>query len=66
MRTGSSAEGTRPADWKQYGRGAGPIRNREMLQYSEPDIVVAFPGGAGTADMIRAARTAGYPVVQPL
>mgnify|MGYP000554287223 CR=1 FL=1 len=45
-----------PADWKKYGRGAGPIRNREMFNDSEPDIVLAFPGGKGTEDMINVAR----------
>lgn len=36
-----------PADWS-LGRKAGPIRNRQMLETVEPDLVVAFPGGAGT------------------
>src|SRR5262245_59385557 len=40
----------RPADWKKYGRAAGPIRNSQMLD-EKPDLVVAFPGGKGTADM---------------
>jgi hypothetical protein len=30
-----------PADWKKYGRSAGPIRNRQMLN-ENPDLVVAF------------------------
>lgn len=29
------------ADWKRYSRGAGPIRNRQMLN-EKPDLVVAF------------------------
>lgn len=41
----------RPADWKKHGRAAGPIRNSQMLD-ERPDIVVAFPGGKGTADMV--------------
>ncbi|MEZ5943915.1 MAG: DUF2493 domain-containing protein [Planctomycetaceae bacterium] len=44
-----------PADWKRYGRAAGPVRSREMLELS-PDLLVAFPGGNGTADMISAAK----------
>lgn len=51
-----------PADWKAHGRAAGPIRNRQMLAEGKPNEVVAFPGGRGTADMIRAARAAGVPV----
>ncbi|MEE7478466.1 SLOG family protein [Methylobacterium hispanicum] len=52
------------ADWKQYGRAAGPLRNAQMLAEGAPDVVVAFPGGAGTADMVRKARAAGLPVVE--
>jgi len=49
------------ADWETYGRAAGPIRNKQMLVEGKPDIVIAFPGGAGTANMIRQARAAGIP-----
>ncbi len=51
-----------PADWEKYLRAAGPIRNRQMLVEALPDLVVAFPGGRGTANMIRQARAAGVPV----
>lgn len=51
-----------PADWEKYRRAAGPIRNRQMLVEAAPDVVVAFPGGRGTANMIRQARAAGVPV----
>lgn len=33
-----------------------------MLDYFDIDYVVAFPGGAGTADMVRRARAKGVPV----
>lgn len=49
------------ADWTKYGKAAGMIRNKEMLQHA-PDVVVAFPGGAGTENMIRISRQAGVPV----
>jgi hypothetical protein len=49
------------AEWKRYGNAAGPIRNRRMLQW-QPDLVIAFPGGNGTADMIDQAKAAGIPV----
>lgn len=42
-----------PADWKAHGKSAGFIRNEVMLREGKPDLVVAFPGGKGTADMIR-------------
>lgn len=51
-----------PADWKTYGKGAGPIRNQQMLDEGKPDLVVAFPGESGTADMVRRAKKAGIPV----
>lgn len=50
---------TYPADWDQYGKGAGPRRNQLMLDEFHPDWVVAFPGGTGTADMKRRALKAG-------
>jgi hypothetical protein len=50
------------ADWDTYGRAAGPIRNQRMLDEGKPDLVIAFPGGRGTADMVRRARAAGMPV----
>lgn len=53
-----------PADWKKHGKAAGGIRNQQMLDEGKPDIVVAFPGGAGTADMIRRAKQAGVEVTQ--
>lgn len=49
------------ADWRSYGRAAGPVRNARMLEW-KPDLVVAFPGGRGTADMVAQATAAGVPV----
>lgn len=53
-----------PADWRTYGRAAGPRRNQQMLDEGRPDLVVAFPGGTGTADMVERAERAGVPVVR--
>lgn len=53
-----------PADWKAHGRGAGPIRNRQMIFEGLPAKVVAFPGGLGTADMVAQARAAGVSVFE--
>ncbi len=55
---------TYEANWKRYGRRAGPIRNQKMLDEGYPDLVVAFPGGKGTADMVRRAREAGVKVME--
>ena len=51
-----------PASWSTLGRSAGPIRNQRMLDEGEPDVVVAFPGGRGTADTVRRATVAGVEV----
>lgn len=51
-----------PADWEKHGKKAGAIRNQEMIDEGKPDAVIAFPGGAGTADMITRSRAAGLPV----
>ena len=58
-----------PAEWRRHGRAAGPIRNRELLElavaraeaHTSPGVstsvlVVAFPGGAGTASLVQQAR----------
>ncbi len=54
-----------PADWNKYRQGAGVIRNQQMLTEGKPDLIVAFPGGIGTAHMVRIARKAGVEVYQP-
>lgn len=51
------------ADWKRHGKAAGPIRNQQMLDEGKPDLVVAFPGGRGTASMIGLAHMAGVKVL---
>jgi len=53
-----------PADWRRDGRAAGPIRNQKMLDEGKPDVVVAFPGGRGTADMVQRSRRAGVEVLE--
>lgn len=50
------------ADWQRYGNAAGPIRNRKMLDQGKPDLVIAFPGGKGTRNMIAQAEGANVPV----
>lgn len=52
------------ADWKKHGRAAGPIRNQQMLDEGQPHLVIAFPGGNGTADMVRRAKAAGVRVIE--
>src|SRR5262245_51068724 len=52
------------AEWEKYGRAAGPRRNLRMLAEGRPQLIVAFPGGPGTADMVRRAKAAGVPVLE--
>ena len=43
-----------PANWNQYGKAAGPIRNEQMAKYA--DAVALFPGGRGTNSMFFLAK----------
>jgi len=47
-----------PAQWDTHGLAAGPIRNRQMLKETHPEIVLAFhddiENSKGTKDMINA------------
>ena len=54
-----------PADWDRFGRSAGHRRNMQMLEEGCPELVVAFPGGSGTADMALQAERADVPVWRP-
>lgn len=53
------------ANWATEGRAAGPIRNKRMLDEVSPNVVVAFPGGRGTANMVGQARDRGFEVLIP-
>ncbi len=55
---------TYEAEWDKFGKSAGPIRNQLMLDDGKPDLVVAFPGGRGTANMIAKAIEAGVTLFQ--
>lgn len=54
-----------PADWKTYGRAAGPLRNQQMLFDGFPNLVIAFHDNLyrskGTQDMVRRAKKAFIP-----
>lgn len=52
------------ADWNAHGKAAGPIRNQRMLDEGKPDLVVAFPGGRGTAHMVGIAKRSGVKVIE--
>ena len=52
--------------WDDRGRKAGSARNAIMARLAPAiDLVVAFPGGVGTADMVSRAQDAGLRVWAP-
>ena len=51
-----------PAQWHLYGASAGPMRNAQMIREGKPTAVFAFPGGAGTANMVKQSEAAGLRV----
>lgn len=51
------------AEWEREGKSAGPRRNQRMVK-AGADLLVAFPGGRGTADCVKRARKAGIPVTE--
>ena len=53
-----------PANWQRDGRAAGPIRNKRMLVEGKPDLVVAFPGGKGTAHMVKISKEVGIQTIE--
>jgi len=58
------------ADWTRYHKGAGPIRNQQMLDEGQPDCVVYFHNNLeiskGTKDMVQRSRKAGLMVYDGL
>lgn len=55
---------TYKADWDTHGKRAGILRNIEMLEKEQPNLVIAFPGGRGTEHMVKIAKAAGIEVIE--
>lgn len=51
------------ANWDKHAKAAGAMRNARMAEM-KPDMVIAFPGGTGTANMKKTAIAAGIEVVE--
>ena len=55
-----------PAQWDKYGKGAGPVRNKQMLDEGKPDKVLAFhediESSKGTKHMVKISQEAGISV----
>lgn len=52
-----------PAQWRLYGKRAGPIRNLKMIS-TGIDVLLAFPGGRGTEHMMLASMKHGIKVIR--
>ncbi len=56
-----------PAKWSEYGKAAGPVRNRQMLSEGKPNLVVAFhnniENSKGTKNMCEQAKAKGIEVI---
>jgi len=52
------------ADWNKHGLAAGPIRNKEMICANPGAIIIAFPGGKGTANCVKQGQENNHLVLQ--
>lgn len=48
-----------PANWSFYDSEAGSLRNGWMIEFVKVELVIAFPGKTGTANMVKQAKRAG-------
>lgn len=55
---------TYEANWELYGKAAGPIRNKLMLEENKDALVIAFPGGRGTDNCVKVAKELGIKVIE--
>ncbi|AOV17982.1 hypothetical protein BJI67_13750 [Acidihalobacter aeolianus] len=51
------------AEWRRLGFAAGPARHGRIFDEGRPDLLVAFPGGRGTPDLVARARASGVPIL---
>jgi hypothetical protein len=50
--------------WHRDGKMRAPIiRNQRMIDEGKPDLVIAFPGGNGTEDMVSKTKKARIPMI---
>ena len=53
-----------PPNWELFGQRAERLRNTFMLHDSRPDLVVAFPSGHATSDLVRRAISADIAAIK--
>lgn len=51
-----------PADWERYGRSAGMIRNREMINAADEVLALWDGKSKGTGQAIALSKRRGIPV----
>jgi hypothetical protein len=51
-----------PADWETKGQAAGFLRNEQMAKEAGIQLLLAFPGGPGTNDMVQRCHRYGIPL----
>ena len=55
---------TFPADWKRFGKSAGPRRNRQMAEYADALILIWNGITSGSANMLQEAEKRGLLIYQ--
>ena len=51
------------AEWKQYGKAAGLIRNRQIAEYCDVGLVLWDRQSPGTKDVLKQLLSLGKPVI---
>lgn len=53
-----------PADWEKYGKGAGPIRNKQMAEYADALLLIWDGESKGSANMKATMKKLNKPVYE--
>lgn len=53
-----------PANWNGHANSAGYIRNNMMAKLFNPRVVLAFPGGKGTKNMVNLCNENGARILR--
>ncbi len=51
-------------EWHRVDSEHGLNRNQRMIEAGSPDLVIAFPGGVGTENMVEMAKAAHIEVIE--
>lgn len=53
-----------PADWDKFGKGAGPIRNKQMADYADALLLIWDGESRGSANMKSQMEKLGKPIYE--